>query len=119
MLGAARLAISYLCVVFTQKERGFFSDNGVEVLAIRGLGFVKNLDIGMQEPYVAYRLGKELLEEYLEADGLFISCTNFRTFEIIRPLSSDTGRPVITSNQATLWRVLQELDISLSEELLI
>lgn len=101
-----------------EKEREFLSNNGFEVCAIRGLGLVKNLEIGMQEPHVAYRLGRELIKEHPEADGLFISCTNFRTFEIIHPLSGDVGKPVITSNQATLWRVLQEKGIALAEGLL-
>jgi len=101
-----------------EKEREFLNDNGFEVCVIRGLGLVKNLEIGMQEPHVAYRLGRELMMKHPEADGLFISCTNFRTFEIISPFSRDIGRPVITSNQATLWRVLQEKGIAPAEGLL-
>lgn len=101
-----------------EKEQEFLSKAGFEVCAIRGLGLVKNLEIGMQEPHVAYRLGRELMVKHPEADGLFISCTNFRTLEIIPILSHEIGKPVITSNQATLWRVLQEMNISPMKELL-
>jgi len=38
-----------------------------------------------------------------EADGLFISCTNYETFDIIDQLERELGKPVVTSNQATLW----------------
>lgn len=102
-----------------EREREFLSSNGFEVCAIRGLGLVRNLEIGRQEPHVAYRLGRELMGKHPEAEGLFLSCTNLRTFEIIHPLVKDIGKPVITSNQATLWRVLQEMNISSSEDLLI
>ncbi len=102
-----------------EKEREFLSDNGFEVLAIHGLGLTKNLEIGMQEPHVAYKLGRRLMREQSEAGGLFISCTNLRTFEIISPLSQSIGKPVITSNQATLWRVLQQMNLAPVKELLL
>lgn len=41
-----------------------------------------------------------------EAEAVLISCTNFRTLEIIDRLERDTGRPVVTSTQASLWRLL-------------
>jgi arylmalonate decarboxylase len=37
----------------------------------------------------------------------FISCTNLPTADIIATLAQDTGAPVITSNQATLWACLR------------
>ncbi|MEM2552944.1 MAG: hypothetical protein QXE02_05435, partial [Sulfolobales archaeon] len=45
------------------------------------------------------------------AEGLFISCTNLRTFEVIEPLEKDLGIPVVTSNQASLWASLRGLGI--------
>ena len=41
-----------------------------------------------------------------EAEAVLISCTNFRTLEIIDRLERDTDRPVVTSTQASLWRLL-------------
>ena len=94
-----------------EKEKKFLVENGFEVCAIRGLNIRKNIDIGKQEPYVAYKLGKKLIEDCPKVDGLFISCTNFRTFEIISLLSNHIKKPVITSNQATLWRALREIGL--------
>jgi len=42
-----------------------------------------------------------------EADALFLSCTNLRTFEIIEELEDRTGLPVISSNSATLCAALR------------
>ncbi|MFA4639931.1 maleate cis-trans isomerase family protein [Pyrococcus kukulkanii] len=92
-----------------QKEKEFLEANGFEVLDIRGLGIEDNLEIGKLEPYTAYRLAKATFID--EADGIFISCTNWRTFEIIEKLESDLRVPVVTSNQATLWMALRALDV--------
>jgi maleate isomerase len=92
-----------------QREREFLESNEFEVLDIRGIGIVENTKIGKLEPYEAYRMAKAMFME--EADAVFISCTNFRTFEIIEPLEQDLGIPVVTSNQASLWLALRELDV--------
>ncbi|WP_194206698.1 aspartate/glutamate racemase family protein [Superficieibacter sp. 1612_C1] len=44
-------------------------------------------------------------------DALFISCTNLLTLEIIPALEETLGVPVVTSNQASLWALLQALDV--------
>ncbi|WP_456394999.1 maleate cis-trans isomerase family protein [Thermococcus sp.] len=91
------------------REREFLEANEFNVLDIRGLGIEENTKIGRLEPYEAYRLAKATFMD--EADALFISCTNLRTFEIIEMLEEDLGIPVVTSNQASLWLTLRELDV--------
>jgi maleate isomerase len=46
-----------------------------------------------------------------EADGYLLSCTNTRTIEAIDDLERELGKPVVTSNQATLWTCLKKLGI--------
>lgn len=92
-----------------RREKEFLEGNGFKVISVKGLGIVSNLEIGRQTPMTAYRLAKEAYTE--EADGVFISCTNFRTLEILKPLETDLGRPVISSNQATFWATLRRLNI--------
>jgi len=46
-----------------------------------------------------------------EADGYFLSCTNTRMIEAIEELEKDLDKPVINSNQATLWSCLRRLGI--------
>ncbi|WP_051441041.1 maleate cis-trans isomerase (plasmid) [Ensifer sp. WSM1721] len=41
-----------------------------------------------------------------DVDGVFISCTNFTWLRGIASLEERVGRPVVTSNLATLWRLL-------------
>ncbi len=93
-----------------KKEEEFLRDSGFNVVSMIGLGIESNIEIGRQAPEVAYRLGRAA--DHRDAEALFISCTNFRTFEILEALEMDLGKPVISSNSATLWMVLRELRIS-------
>lgn len=90
-----------------EREIQYFIEYGFEVKALRGLGIRRGFDIGKRDPSEAYRLGLEVMREAPDADGLFISCTQFRTFEIIELLTHDIGKSVITSNQASLWMALK------------
>jgi maleate isomerase len=47
-----------------------------------------------------------------EADGIFIACTNFRCSDVIEEIEKDSGKPVITANQATAWHLMKLLKIN-------
>jgi maleate isomerase len=47
-----------------------------------------------------------------EADGYFLSCTNTRMIEAVNDLEQDLAKPVVNSNQATIWACLKKLGIS-------
>jgi maleate isomerase len=93
--------------------RIFFEKSGFEVVDIKGLGSLATYENGdlvtyklaKAVPSVAYRLAKDV--DKLEADGILISCTDMRAIEIIDMLEEDTGKPVVTSNQALLWNMLR------------
>lgn len=85
----------------------FLADRGFEVKALRNLGIRRNADIGTFPPQVAYRAACELVADVGSIDAVFISCGNFRTFEIIQPLEEELGVPIVSSNQAALWKALR------------
>ncbi|NIM44594.1 MAG: maleate cis-trans isomerase [Nitrososphaeria archaeon] len=86
-------------------EKRFLEENGFEVLSMKGLGCEVSGPQGEYPPQVAYQLGKEV--DVDEADGVFISCTNFRSVEIIEGLERDLCKPVVSSNSATMWKLLK------------
>jgi maleate isomerase len=88
-------------------ERDFIRTNGIAVASIGGLGISESVKIGHCTPQQAFDLAVEL--DTPEADGVFISCTNFRSFEIIDRLEQKLGKPVVSSNQATFWKSLKLL----------
>ena len=46
-----------------------------------------------------------------QCDGVFVSCTNILVMDQIERLEAELGKPVVTSNQATLWDVLHTMRI--------
>jgi maleate isomerase len=47
-----------------------------------------------------------------DADGYLLSCTNTRMIEAVPEIEREMDKPVISSNQATLWACLKRLGIS-------
>lgn len=47
------------------------------------------------------------LMEGAEVDGLFLSCTNLRTLDVIENLETRLGLPVLSSNQVLAWHMMQ------------
>lgn len=41
------------------------------------------------------------------AEAIFLSCTNLRTLDIIAPLETELGIPVLSSNQVLAWHMAQ------------
>jgi maleate isomerase len=97
-----------------EREHSFLEESGFEVASMGGRGIEANTAIGALRPENAYQQAAAALEgnesESVDADAVFISCTNYRTFEIIDRLEADYGVPVVTSNQATLWDALRRVD---------
>lgn len=93
-----------------QHEKEFLEACGLEVLGIKGLG------IGAGGPQEYVKIAKVPPEEVYAhcraawipgADGMIVSCTDFRTLEALPRLERELGKPVISSNLATLWQALR------------
>jgi len=109
-LGARRLGIATPYIdELNRREREFFVAQGYEVVEIRGLGIRDDQEIGRQSAQTAYRLARQV--DRPDVDCLFVSCTNFATLPIIAALEADTGKPVVTSNQATIWHSLRKAGV--------
>ncbi len=91
-----------------QLEVNYLNQTGFTVLHELGLGL---------EPHaystVTPQEWKNIVKENAraDADGYFLSCTNTRMIEAIEDLEKDLDKPVINSNQATLWACLKKLGI--------
>jgi maleate cis-trans isomerase len=90
------------------KLASFLERDGIKTVSMKGLQIVDPRDCIRHEPESSYRLGREVFAAAGgKADGILISCGGFRSFEIIDALERDTGVPVVTSNQASLWLALR------------
>ena len=93
-----------------ERLQAFLTGRGFEVLAAEGLPTLYNYERSALPPESAYEMAKRVFQP--KADGVFLSCTNWRAVEVIDQLERELGRPVVTSNQATMWACLGRLGIA-------
>lgn len=95
-------------------EVAFLAENGVETLEIKGLG------IGGGGPHEYIQIARTPVDQikshvlsvdHKDADAILISCTDFPALDLIPELEAELGKPIITSNQATLWAALRAAKI--------
>jgi maleate isomerase len=84
-----------------EKLREYLNAFGIEVLALKGLGSQAHASF---TPEQNAALAAEV--DRPESQAVLIACSNFRTLEFIEPLEKTLGKPVISSNLASLWKML-------------
>lgn len=111
LLGVNRLVITSPYPEEMDKlEKSFFEKNGFGVINVRGLGLKSAIELAQVTPEEIYRLCMESWDS--QANGLFISCMNFNPMPVIQALELALKVPVVTSNTATLWKVLRTVGVN-------
>lgn len=87
-----------------EKLRVYLEAAGFEIVAMKGLGTQAHGSITTD---TVKALALEVLRPQTEA--IFISCSNFRTLDIIEAVEREAGKPVVTSNQASMWAMLRRI----------
>jgi maleate cis-trans isomerase len=88
-----------------QTVAAFLEANGIKVIAQEALGHIRNLEIGLLDAQTAFDVGHRV--DRPEADAVMLACGNWSTFSIIDQLERDLGKPVLTTNQVSLWHALK------------
>jgi maleate isomerase len=91
-----------------EKIRESLEADGFEVAAIHGLGITENFAIAEAPPERIAEFASECFEGS-DIDLLFASCTNFRALDARDDIKAALGVPVVTSNQAALAVVLDQI----------
>ncbi len=86
-------------------EADFLVDRGFEVLEARGLNLATGREMCLVEPEDIVALALEV--DRPQADGVFISCSGLRTVEVAEEIERRTGKPVVGSNHALIWRMMR------------
>lgn len=93
-----------------QGEADYLHAAGFEVIHEIGLGLAGS------DEYIAVtpKRWREIVCENIrpKAEGYLLSCTNTTMIEVIEELERDLGKPVVTSNQATLWACLRKVSFT-------
>lgn len=87
----------------------FLEKNEFSVVKILGLGQRDVRDHAKVPLHDIYQLGQRCFNP--EAQGLFFSCTQLRSIDVIELLEADLNVPVVTANQALFWQSLKLLKI--------
>ena len=112
-LGIERIAVATPYQSWVDKlERKFFEESGVKVINIKGLG-MGGTDVWELHPETLYRFARA--QDRKEADALFLSCMGLRTLEVLPKLELDLGKPVLSSNQVSLWKLCMLCGIPCSD----
>ena len=105
-LGLRRVtAISPYIEVVDASEHRFFAEGGIETVAGAHLGIAEGFRLAEPGPDAILDLALRAWDQ--QSDGLIAACLNFRSYPIIDALEARIGKPVVTSTQAVLWRLLR------------
>ena len=93
------------------------SHNDHEIAYLDKLGFETVHDVALGLPpsdgYLAFPPGEWIkvvrANQRAEADGYFLSCTNTTQIDALAVLERELGKPVVNSNQATIWACLKRV----------
>ena len=111
-LGARNIAVATIYSdEVNAKMAAYMEASGFAIASMKGLQITDPFDASVHDADSAYRLGRDAFRAAGKADAILISCGTYRTFEILPYLEMDTGVPVVSSNQATLWRALRRLGL--------
>jgi maleate isomerase len=104
-LGVRRIAVltPYVDEV-NEAIHGFLTAGGLEITGFGSFHLLTDADIASVPVEAIVAAGRAL--DSGAAEALFISCTGLRGHAAIAALERETGKPVVTSNQAQLWEAL-------------
>jgi arylmalonate decarboxylase len=110
-VNAKRVAVAaaYTDVV-TERLRIFLEEHGFRVVSAKGLGYTK-IPEGAATHDILHELGVSAYANSNEADALVMSCGALRTLDLIVPLETSIGAPVVSSTPHGLWHCARMLGV--------
>ncbi len=110
-LGARRIALltPYLPET-TEPMVGYFGAHGVDVVAAHCMGLPDDRDMARLE--AASITEAALSADHADAEALFLSCTALPALGLIEEIEAKVGKPVVSSNHALFWALLQTVGLS-------
>ena len=107
-IGAKRVVLGS---AYDEKVNGiaaaFLRASGLDVADMAGLALVDNLVVGRLSSDTAYDLAMKVNRP--DVDAIVLSCTNWQTMDAIEKIERETGKPVISTTQATIWAALRAI----------
>jgi maleate isomerase len=109
-LGAARVAVLTPYLVETSRPMAaYFTQHGIDVTRLECFGLED--DRAMARVSRNSIVGAATRVDDARADAIFISCTALPAIGAIAEIEARTGKPVVTSNQASAWAMMRHAGI--------
>ena len=90
----------------------FFAAGGVSMIGVNSRAMIPAdfVKISSQDNLtLAYELGRGALQQFPDADGVYIGGGAWLTLPVITKLEAEFGKPVLTNQVSTAWHVLHLL----------
>jgi arylmalonate decarboxylase len=94
-----------------RRLRTFLGESGFEVVALEGLGLEAIGDPGKVTQADLQQFCAGVFKRASKADALLVSCGGLRTLELLAPLESQCGVPVVSSTPHALWAGMRLLGL--------
>ena len=110
-LGARKVSILTPYLIETsQPMASYFSEHGLDVLNLECLGIADDRDIARVSHETIIEAACKVVKD--DAEAIFISCTALPAAAVAGKIEQRTGKPVVTSNQASAWACLRHAGIA-------
>ncbi len=111
--GAKKISVATPYVQWNNDRlREYFTEAGFHVLNVEGDPRVADghsQHMNDQDPEEIAEFATKICRD--EADAIFCACSAWRALEAIAEIERHTGKLVVTTNQATIWRTLKKIGI--------
>ncbi|RMC31196.1 maleate cis-trans isomerase family protein [Paracoccus alkanivorans] len=82
----------------------YFATHGVGVVSRHAMGYADDRDMALLPPEKVIRFALD--SDHPDAEALFMSCTALPAVPVIEEIEAELGKPVLSSNQALFWSML-------------
>ena len=90
-------------------EAKYFAKQGITYPSIKGLFLFIDPETTLITPETSLELTKVV--DPPDANAEFLSCSVLRSIEILNKSKKQLGKPVLSSNQVSMWHCLRLTDI--------
>lgn len=110
-LGVSKISVLTPYTVETSEPMAdYFTQYGLEILRFHCLGLEDDREMARVRP--SSIIDAALDVDHPDSEALFLSCTGLPAVDVISEIEDRLGKPVVTSNQATAWMMLQHARIT-------
>ena len=102
-LGAKRVSLaSPYAPWLNERLKQYLTAAGFEIMAMQGLDTQNHAAVTNER--IEALIGEV---DRPETQAIFVSCSNFPTLGIIESMEKKLGKPIVASNQASMWKMLR------------